>query len=142
MKAKVMLPVILSSVVLSSCAGDLHREGSALDLKGNWRIEDLDQRGIIDSSHLNITFDEKQSISGSAGCNRFMGGYTFDGTSLSINKTATTRMACAPALMEQEQRLLQTFAEVLRVEATDDGALKLTGPSPHSLLLRKENALH
>lgn len=140
MQAKFMLPILLSSVVLSSCATDAHHSDNSLDLKGTWRIEDLDQRGIIDSSHLNIMFDEQQGVSGSAGCNRFMGKYAFDGTSLSIKTPATTRMACAPALMDQEHRLLQTFAEKLRVDMTDDGALKLTGPASHSLLLRKENA--
>jgi heat shock protein HslJ len=46
-------------------------------------------------------------ISGSGGCNQFNGSYTLSGNNtISIGPLATTRMACAPAIMDQENAYL------------------------------------
>lgn len=44
---------------------------------------------------------------------------------LSISKIAATLKACAPALMQQEDRFLDLVKQVQRFELTRDGALIL-----------------
>jgi heat shock protein HslJ len=56
-------------------------------------------------SSITLKFEDG-TVSGSAGCNRFTGGYEASDESLSIKPLATTRMACDAKLMEQEQRFL------------------------------------
>lgn len=53
-------------------------------------------------------------VAGKGGCNNFFGGYTVDGTNLSISQLGSTMMACPEALMRQEQ----AFFEALQSAAT------------------------
>ncbi|MBX3619837.1 MAG: META domain-containing protein [Rhizobacter sp.] len=53
-----------------------------------------------------------QHLSGFAGCNRIRGRYTQSGPQLALTAVASTRMACTPALMQQEQHLLAALAQV------------------------------
>ncbi|MBL0728891.1 META domain-containing protein [Piscinibacter sp. HJYY11] len=53
-----------------------------------------------------------QHLTGFAGCNTLRGRYTQRGTSIALKPLATTRMACAPEVMEQEARLLQALASI------------------------------
>jgi lactoylglutathione lyase len=52
---------------------------------------------------------------GSAGCNRFVGGYTLAGERISFEPLATTRMACEPEVMRAESDYLAALGRVERV---------------------------
>ncbi|MFZ0257519.1 MAG: META domain-containing protein [Gammaproteobacteria bacterium] len=73
---------------------------------------------------------ESQRVSGSGGCNRFMGKYTLDGNNLTFSKLATTKRAC-PAGMDTEQALHAVLGQVRSWRVTgqhlallgDDGGL-------------------
>ena len=66
-------------------------------------------------------------VSGSSGCNRISGGYSLDGAALSFGPLAGTRRACAPALMELEQRFLTALAAATGY-VIDREMLTLAGP--------------
>lgn len=53
---------------------------------------------------------KSQHVEGSTGCNKVRGRYTQRGTELAVKALATTRMACTPELMQQEQQLLKVLA--------------------------------
>jgi copper homeostasis protein (lipoprotein) len=53
---------------------------------------------------------EDLRVAGSGGCNRLAGAYRFDGNRFAIETLATTRMACAEG-MEQEQRFLESLRQ-------------------------------
>ncbi|MCU0939633.1 MAG: META domain-containing protein [Burkholderiaceae bacterium] len=59
------------------------------------------------------------------------------GESLAFGKTAGTMMACAPALMEQERRLLDLLQAVHRFEISDSGALVLVTPDNRRITARR-----
>ena len=59
-----------------------------------------------------IEIDPKEDrFSGFAGCNRFTGSYTLNGTSLELGQAAVTRMACEGG-MEIEDRFLAMLGKV------------------------------
>ncbi|TDR31496.1 META domain-containing protein [Hydromonas duriensis] len=93
--------------------------------EGEWHVEDLARKGIVDSSVISMTFDKNGRVSGSASCNRFNGQYTAQGSSLNISKTASTRMMCSPALMNQESLFLALLEKTQSYSFTADGALLL-----------------
>ncbi len=64
-----------------------------------------------------IQFNEKD-VAGHGGCNRFGGGYNFDGRSIKIGPLASTRMACAPEVMDAEQAWFRMLARASAAEAT------------------------
>lgn len=89
-------------------------------------VEWIGERPLIDRSHLTFQLDtEQQRVHGFAGCNQWFGNYRLDGERLSISHIASTRKACAPALMEQENRYLQALPKVERWDFSEHGQLQL-----------------
>jgi heat shock protein HslJ len=62
-----------------------------------------------------LTFDGSR-ISGTAGCNRFMGSFTQDGANIALIDIASTRKACAPDIMAKEQKWLAMLDKVRHAE--------------------------
>jgi heat shock protein HslJ len=78
-------------------------------LHGAWRLDDLGENRAIDPLKLPLTFATDGTLRGEAGCNRVNGTFKLDGDTLKIGRLATTRRACAKAVMEQERRFLDTL---------------------------------
>ncbi len=57
-------------------------------------------------------------VAGHSGCNRFTGNYQQDGESLKLGPLASTKMACAPDRMQQEQAWFHMLDKVRGFEAT------------------------
>ena len=99
-----------------------------------WVAEDIGGRGVVDRAQSVIVFDARGRVNGRAGCNRFMGGYTADGTALRLGSLGTTRMACVPeALADQEQRFLAALDSV-RGWRIERGLLFLTDGAGNDVL--------
>lgn len=107
--------------VFEGCGGD----PATLLQGGDWVVEDIARGGIIDRSRVTLLFGADGRVSGRASCNSYTGAYELTGEGLRIGKAATTTMACAPPLMEQERRFLEALAAVRRFEIAPDGALVL-----------------
>ena len=106
-----------------------HTEGKPLTLAdSHWQVESIDRAGIIDFSHVTLNVNsngDTSRVSGSTGCNQFTGALDVDeadtvfsdkssAESFSTDKLILTKKACTPALMKQEQRLI----EMLTASAT------------------------
>ena len=81
-----------------------------------------------------ISFDAARSaFNGSAGCNSLFGSYQADGASLKFGDTASTLMACEPALMKREQALSSALRRTAAYEF-DNGALVFKNKQGKTLL--------
>jgi len=87
----------------------------ATELVGAWLLEDLGGRGVMDMVQTTLVFDGEGRASGSGGCNRFTGSYTFDDGQLVFGPMAGTKMMCPEAVMDQEDRFHQALGAVERV---------------------------
>ena len=74
-----------------------------------------------------IQFNETD-VAGQGGCNRFGGRYTFDGHALKIGPIVSTRMACAPEVMDAEQSWFRMLERARTADVT-----------PAALVLKDEN---
>jgi len=76
--------------------------------------------GLIDGTAINIFFGKDGELSGNAGCNQFIGGYTVAGNAIEIGRLGATFRFCAEpeGLMEQEQAFLAALqsAAIFRME--------------------------
>lgn len=79
---------------------------------GNWLLEDIQGRGVIDRIRTDLNISADGRVSGSGGCNRFMSQAKIDGEKLTFGLAASTKMACPPAAMDQEARFLKLLEEV------------------------------
>ncbi len=99
------------------------------DLIGSqWIAEDIGGGGVIDGSHSTLHFAAPNQVDGDTGCNLFRGPLASEGQTIRLGPLATTRRACAPAMMDQERRYLTALARAasLRRDGTllillDDG---------------------
>ncbi len=106
----------------TGCGGDRQRL-----LRGAvWVVEDLAGAGIIDRSRITIEFLEDNRMAGRASCNRYTGSYQLRGEGIAVGPVASTRMACAPALMNQEDRFLSLLDQVSSVRIGKHGELLLS----------------
>lgn len=104
-----------------------------------WLLEDLAGRGVIDNSHVTLQFLADGKVAGSGGCNRYNGSAAIKGSTITFTPMASTMMACAPALMDQETRFFAALTKADTVSIDKTGAL-LIGVKGEAkpLLLRKE----
>jgi uncharacterized lipoprotein YbaY/heat shock protein HslJ len=126
--------VLFGGQELKGCGGD-----PADLLQGaEWVIEDLNGRGIVDSSRGTLNFTADGAVSGRSFCNSYSGKYTLTGETLSISMVASTLMACAPALMNQEKLFTDVMAGVRRFEIGADGDLVLHSSDGRTIRARRE----
>jgi heat shock protein HslJ len=113
--------------------------GNSLDLLagGEWVVEDIGNGGVIDNSRVTMVFEPTGRVSGRASCNTYSGGFSLTGEGIAFGPLATTRMACAPALMNQEAKFLAMLGVVERFEIDETGALVFYGGGERRLLARR-----
>lgn len=112
------------------CGGDPER----LFRGAEWVVEDIAGAGIIDRSRITLRFMGDNRIAGGASCNRYSGSYELAGEGgMTFDYLAVTRMACAPALMNQEDRFLQVLNRVSSAKIGRNGELLLTTPDGDTL---------
>lgn len=99
-----------------------------------WLAEDIGGAGVVDRSHSTLRFAAADRIDGDTGCNRFMGPLAVAGSDIRLGPLATTRRACAPALMDQERRYLVALAQGTAFEL--DGTRLLLLDDGHQPLVR------
>ena len=109
-------------LILGGCATTMDLESSG------WRLTEVDGTPAISTSDeraAHIVFESRPAprVSGSTGCNRFVGSYESGRSGLTFGAIASTRMAC-PDAMTQERAFEQALQDVRRWRAAD-GELEL-----------------
>jgi heat shock protein HslJ len=75
-----------------------------------WFVEQIDADDIIDGVGPLLVIRSAGHATGSGGCNSFSGPVTINGDAITFGALATTKMACTPALMNQEQKFFAALA--------------------------------
>lgn len=81
---------------------------------GSWRLASLGGAETPASITTAITIADDGRVSGRGGCNGFGGNATVRGRTIRFSRMVSTMMACAPDVMNQEQRFLKTLERVHR----------------------------
>ena len=67
---------------------------------------------VLNGTEVTAAFTADATVSGSAGCNRYSGSYTWTDDQLSFSALASTKMACADDIMAQESAFLASMGDV------------------------------
>jgi heat shock protein HslJ/uncharacterized lipoprotein YbaY len=128
-----VVTVAFAGRTLTGCGGD-----PATLLQGaEWVVEDLRGGGVVDRSRATLAFAADGRVSGRGSCNRYTASYSLTGEGMAISKPASTMMACAPALMQQEQRFFDLLAQAQRFTIDADGALVLHAADGGTITARR-----
>ncbi|MDO9619929.1 MAG: META domain-containing protein [Pseudomonas sp.] len=118
---KRVLTISLLAAGLVGCA----TSAPQLETEHSYQVEWIGERPLIDRSHLTITLGDDGRAYGNAGCNHWFASYTLAGDTLSFSAAGSTRKMCAPALMEQEARFLDSLSKVQRWDFSPTEQLRL-----------------
>ncbi|MBS7325576.1 MAG: META domain-containing protein [Thiopseudomonas sp.] len=132
--------LVLSLALLASACQLLPADPNRLKPNQHYRVEWIGERPLIDRSYLSLTLGKDGKAFGHAGCNRWFGDYQLQGSTLHIERIATTLSQCAPSLMEQENRYLAALPDVVRWDISATGQLQLWPASGAAIRLWAEPA--
>lgn len=107
-----------------------NKESRALGLEGTWVLTHLNLSSPESRLAITLNFEEAECrVSGSAGCNRYFGRYTFDSAQYRIEfgEMAVTRMMCPPEIMKWEDAFLLAFTQITHFGIEDDHLLLKQG---------------
>ena len=93
---------------------------------GRWLAEDINGGGVIDRLQTTLDISPEGRATGFGGCNNFMGSVTIDGTTVSFGPLASTRKACTPAVMDQENKFHQALSAAKTWRIDEQSKLLLT----------------
>ena len=83
-----------------------------------WRLQDVEGIGPIEGIDATVQFNPLGTLSGHGGCNRFSGNADLGEGTIKIGPVASTKMACADPIDDQEMRFLDALsrAQAWRLE--------------------------
>ncbi|MBA3942374.1 MAG: META domain-containing protein [Sphingopyxis sp.] len=126
--------IVADGKTLQGCGGKILPPD---ELAGsNWTFVSIGGVPVAADRPTALQFDGNR-LSGSAGCNRFSGGYAVDGTTLKAGPLMATEMACPGAGMTQEAAFFKLMAAPVSLTFADDGTLILTGSGGQTAVLRR-----
>ncbi|MET0183577.1 MAG: META domain-containing protein [Caulobacterales bacterium] len=125
-----MKAILLAGVMMvAACASAGAPSASPLP-SGEWRLTSLNGQAPGAERKPTIQFGEQEGVEragGFAGCNRWFGTVSREGSATTISSVGATRMFCEGA-MDLEQSYLETLGKTAAIE-TSPGALILKDAS-------------
>ncbi len=93
-------------------------------LLGRWQVDSFETSpgtvsAILPDTELEVVFGIG-SVGGFAGCNSFSGTYGTNGNVVRVGQLATTRIACAQEVMDQEAAFLEALQGIALIEPRAD----------------------
>jgi heat shock protein HslJ len=121
---KLLLPLLLT--ITTSLAMETNK--ASVTLPGSaWEVTAYAEQTPLADHPITFEFDAEGNISGNASCNRFGGACTIEGNTIKVGPLRSTRRACEPEIMQQEQRFLALLSTVTAWEMGAEGELVMRG---------------
>lgn len=120
---------LLGLLTLSAAQAQVSQQNRPGDLSGQWKLVGWTLPDFVPiKGQLPTLLFKGDQITGFSGCNRFIGLYATGDTTLKVSQLASTRQACAPAVMQQETAFLKAVSgQALQVERITDSLTLTTG---------------
>ena len=122
---------LVAMLLAAGCASAPPRAPTAVPLgvlEGtSWQAEEIEGTAALDRGPSTLVFAAEQKIAGRAGCNRYFGTFKQSGDAVTIMPAGSTRMACAPDVMDAEGKFLAALGAVKTARREGDRLLLLDG---------------
>jgi heat shock protein HslJ len=131
---KILLPLLLTittSLAMETNKAPVKLPGSA------WQVTTFAGQTPLADHPITFEFDTEGNIAGDASCNRFGGTFTIDGNTIKIGPLRSTRRACEPEIMQQEQKFIAMLSSAT-AWSIDGDDLVLTAPDGEVKASRSE----
>lgn len=107
---------------------------ASTSVRGAWKIVQARTEPILDQRNARLDLDANGRLSGHTSCNTMSATYTLDAPQIRIGPIVTTRMACSPLRLEQEDRILTALEAAVTAVVRGDGLLEIRDGDGRGLL--------
>ncbi len=129
-----MRTLFLAALMLSGCASPMAMSGR---LGGDWQALDINGVPVSGSRPITLRLDGMQA-SGKSGCNSYSGPVQLRSREgIEFGSLAVTEMACAPEVMEQENRYLSILRSVQGYSSYSDRGISLIAADGRAIRFRR-----
>jgi heat shock protein HslJ len=91
-----------------------------------WQADSIGGKPVVSGSEVTLMLGSDGKVGGKSGCNGYGANYQLEGSSLRVLPPMIgTMMACAPALMDQEQAYREMLEKAATATLTADGKLEV-----------------
>ena len=119
---------LLTLLLLASTSLAMETNQTTATLPGTaWQVTTFAGQAPLADHAITFEFDTEGNIAGDASCNRFGGTCTIEGNTMKIGPLRSTRRACEPEIMRQEQKFLALLATMTAWEIAAEDTLVLRG---------------
>ena len=126
--------VVADGKTLQGCGGKILPPNTLAG--SSWNFVSIGGVAVAKDRPTSLQFDGSR-LSGSAGCNRFSGGYSAADGNLTAGPLMATEMACPGPGMTQEAGFFKLIAAPVSLTFADDGTLILTGSEGRTAVLKR-----
>lgn len=107
---RLMKPAAFSACIV--LAGLSTGHAAEKGIYGNWVAERIQGHKVNPKVKTTLDIAQDGKISGTGGCNRFMGGMEFKENTIKVSPAASTMMACTPYMMKQDYQFHKALGMV------------------------------
>lgn len=111
------LALVAAVMAMGACGSDEASPASLPD--GTYRLESISGRDLVEGTTIELLV-EADTVNLGAGCNRMFGDYAIEDGRLVVGQLASTRMACSPESMDQDEWLIALMTSEPTVEIDGD----------------------
>ena len=120
--------ILLTLLLTVSAALAMETNKQTATLPGSaWQVTTFAGQTPLADHPITFEFDNEGNIAGDGSCNRFGGTCAIEGNTIKVGPLRSTRRACEPEIMQQEQKFLVLLGAVTSWESDADGTLVLRG---------------
>lgn len=132
------LPLLLALGCAGSLAAGCASSGIPRIGTGDFVATDVNGAPIVGGRTLTLRLGAGGEASGNSGCNSFTTRYTVDSRQrIDFGPIASTRMACAAEIMEQEARFLAIVDAAASYSVYGSGAVSIIAPDGRAIRFRR-----
>ena len=122
------MKVLLSLLLTATATLAMETNKQTATLPGSaWQVKTFAGQPPLADHAITFEFDNEGNIGGDGSCNRFGGSCKIEGDKIEVGPLRSTRRACEPDIMQQEQKFLALLGAVT-TWAMDGDELVLTAP--------------
>lgn len=104
---------------------------------GNWIAERIQGHQVSSKFQTTLDIAEDGKISGSGGCNRYMGGMEIKEYTIKVLPAGSTMMACPPLMMKQDSQFHKALAMVTSWQIKKDKLILIDAKNREVLRLKR-----
>jgi heat shock protein HslJ len=124
---------IVAAYILTACSSNV-----SASLAGTWKLKSSGLSTNLTPAAPNVDaaviFGSDGTVNGNVGCNSFGGNYKVDGNTITFGSIASTLMACADPIAQQESVIFNVFVNTATFNV-DGNTLTITSSDGQSVVV-------